>query len=406
MNTKKVIVPIIISVATLILLTVGATYAYFSVNTTNNFGTKTITTSAESIGNVALSTGNNLILDLSAKDMMNQGSDLAYYASSDGTTTTPTIEKIGTATVTGEGIYNCTYKITMNDNSSSMYDVFQGMSNKAAGQIILTVNGIEYDFNTSGLFSKEISGTMYGITSEEARDITASLKIVNKTSVDQSALAGSNITITFSATSFECNAVEDRLPNTYQEVEYLQSAGTQYLEIDYIASSNTITKGSFQLDDVDTGLMLFGSRISSATNGRGYAFHWGGDNKPYSYYNTYNRGGTAALTTTQIDLLKHTFEKNKNKLYIDNNIIHTHSNQPAFVTPYKMIIFGCNTNGKVGLIAKAKIFDLKFYDNNVLRANLVPCYRKSDNVRGMYDLVENKFYTNKGTGTFGIGSNI
>ena len=406
MNTKKVIIPIIISVATLILLTVGATYAYFNIGGTNNFGTKTITTSAESIGNVALSTGTNLTLDLSAKQMMDNGSDLAYYASSTGTTTTPTTEKIGTATVTGEGIYNCTYKITMNDNSSSMYDVFQGMSTKSTGQIILTVNGTEYDFNTAGLFSKEISGTMYGLTSDEARDITASLKIVNKTSVDQNALAGSNITITFSATSFECNAVEDRLPNTYQEVEYLQSTGTQYLEIDYIASSNTITKGSFQLDDVDTGLMLFGSRISSATNGRGYAFHWGGDNKPYSYYNTYNRGGTAALTTTQIDLLKHTFEKNKNKLYIDNNIIHTHSNQPAFVTPYKMIIFGCNTNGKVGLIAKAKIFDLKFYDNNVLRANLVPCYRKSDNVRGMYDLVENKFYTNKGTGTFGIGSNI
>jgi len=406
MNTKKVIIPIIISVATLILLTVGATYAYFNIGGTNNFGTKTITTSAESIGNVALSTGTNLTLDLSAKQMMDNGSDLAYYASSTGTTTTPTTEKIGTATVTGEGIYNCTYKITMNDNSSSMYDVFQGMSTKSTGQIILTVNGTEYDFNTAGLFSKEITGTMYGLTSDEARDITASLKIVNKTSVDQNALAGSNITITFSATSFECNAVEDRLPNTYQEVEYLQSAGTQYLEIDYIASSNTITKGSFQLDDVDTGLMLFGSRISSATNGRGYAFHWGGDNKPYSYYNTYNRGGTAALTTTQIDLLKHTFEKNKNKLYIDNNIIHTHSNQPAFVTPYKMIIFGCNTNGKVGLIAKAKIFDLKFYDNNVLRANLVPCYRKSDNVRGMYDLVENKFYTNKGTGTFGIGSNI
>jgi len=399
MNTKKVIIPIIISVATLILLTVGVTYAYFNIGGTNNFGTKTITTSAESIGNVALSTGTNLTLNLSAKQMMDKGSDLAYYASSTGTTTTPTTEKIGTATVTGEGIYNCTYKLTMNDNSSSMYDVFQGMSTKSAGQIILTVNGVNYDFNTSGLFSKEITGTMYGLTSDEARDITASLKIVNKTSVDQNALAGSNITITFSATSFECNAVEDRLPSTYQEVEYLKSTGTQYLITNVYPSHNSRVVIDYQYTEIKDGF-LFGAREQVLKNAYAVNIGTSASKTLTSYGNTGNEQyGTP-------DLKRHVIDKNKNVFSVDGKVLLTQTTS-TFYTKHYLEIFSANNNGTKGYLPlSAIVYSFKMYDKNTMIRNMVPCYRKSDNVRGMYDLVENKFYTNQGTGTFEIGSNV
>ena len=399
MNTKRVIIPIIISVATLILLTVGATYAYFSVNTTNNFGTKTITTSAESVGNVALSTGNNLILDLTAKDMMNQGSDLAYYASSSGKTTTPTIEKIGTATVTGEGMYNCTYKLTMNDNSNSMYDVFQGMNTKSAGQIILTVNGTEYDFNTSGLFSKEISGTMYGLTSDEARDITASLKIVNKTIVDQTALAGSNITITFSATAFECSAVEERLPSTYQEVEYLESTGTQYIDTGFIPTKNAKSIVKY---------------LNPIPNDTGY---WGcygvytGNNTRHQIFGVLETSYTLGLGSGSVNITKdsniHTaILDNKNAQVTFDGVIQTPSSNKFTSTTAggTAYIFGANQPNKY--IYASRIYFVKQYDSNVLVHNFIPSYRKSDNVGGMYDLVENKFYINAGSGTFIVGSNV
>lgn len=38
--------------------------------------------------------------------------------------------------------------------------------------------------------------------------------------------------------------------------------------------------------------------------------------------------------------------------------------------------------------------------------NLVPCYRKADNVPGFYDVINSAFYTNSGTGTFGIGPDV
>lgn len=38
--------------------------------------------------------------------------------------------------------------------------------------------------------------------------------------------------------------------------------------------------------------------------------------------------------------------------------------------------------------------------------NFIPCYRKSDNVIGMYDLITKTFYENAGTGTFIKGNDI
>jgi hypothetical protein len=51
-----------------------------------------------------------------------------------------------------------------------------------------------------------------------------------------------------------------------------------------------------------------------------------------------------------------------------------------------------------------RIFACKIYEAGVLVRNYVPCYRKSDNVAGLYDLVNNGFYTNSGTGTFTVGA--
>ena len=52
------------------------------------------------------------------------------------------------------------------------------------------------------------------------------------------------------------------------------------------------------------------------------------------------------------------------------------------------------------------IYSCKITSGSQIVRNFIPCYRKSDNAIGMYDLVEDKFYTNAGTGTFVKGSNV
>lgn len=190
------------------------------------------------------------------------------------------------------------------------------------------------------------------------------------------------------------------LPTEYQQVEYIESTGTQYLVIDYIASGITISKGKFQITDVSKAAFLFGSRTSGGTSF--YGLNWG-SGTPYKYYNSYLN---AKLTDAEIDDEIHTFYKDKGKLYIDSTEISDVS-QTNFTTPNKINIFGCASGDHLGYLPPfARIFYLQFYDNEELKIDLIPCYRKSDGVIGMYDLVEDKFYTNSGTGTFVKGKDV
>ncbi len=53
-----------------------------------------------------------------------------------------------------------------------------------------------------------------------------------------------------------------------------------------------------------------------------------------------------------------------------------------------------------------KLYYFKMYDKRALIRNFVPCYRKSDNVVGLYDLVNGVFYVNKGSGAFTKGDDV
>ena len=55
--------------------------------------------------------------------------------------------------------------------------------------------------------------------------------------------------------------------------------------------------------------------------------------------------------------------------------------------------------------AKVKIYSFKIYEDSKLVRNYVPVYRKSDSEIGLYETIEGKFYTNKGTGKFNKGVN-
>ena len=49
-NTRKIWIMSIIGILSLILLTIGATYAYFTFSSDNQFGSQTIESTTEAIG--------------------------------------------------------------------------------------------------------------------------------------------------------------------------------------------------------------------------------------------------------------------------------------------------------------------------------------------------------------------
>ena len=208
---KKELIKLVSGVSVFLLLIIGATYAYFLVPTSSNFNTITGRASTEEIGNVSLaSTNANLSLDMKVVNFAKRDGDVIYYASNDGLTTVETKENIGVATATGNGNYNCHYTMRVSKSSTDnkdLYEAFQNMSTKSEGQIILTIDDQEFDFNTANLFNNfTYNGTIRGVNVYHQGYIKAGLYVVDKHDVLQNELNDKNITLSFNVTSFSCDA--------------------------------------------------------------------------------------------------------------------------------------------------------------------------------------------------------
>ena len=198
---KKKIIPTVIAVITLFTLVAGATFAYFRVSSTNNFGTKNITSSLQDMADSVILSQEQSTLSLDITlDMMNRSeAGSRYYAS--GSSTPVNLAKIST---TGEGSFTCDYTMSITKSATNdMYTAFQGMNTKSTNQIYLELNGKKYDFNTTSLFPITYTNKIIGLVDGSPQYITANMAFLNK-EVDQSALKNTDITLTFQITNFKC----------------------------------------------------------------------------------------------------------------------------------------------------------------------------------------------------------
>lgn len=203
----KIIIPMIIVILTFVLLIVGSAYAYFTAN--NSIGGSTnINTEFESVGISKLASKNNLKLNVTLVDMMKKDNNINYYATLDGTpSTSENSEVIATASVEGNGKMNCNYELEVTVNgTNNMYEAFKNMENKSDEQLILNVDGEDYDlFNVT--FPLTITGTINDLSENNSKDIKASFRIVNRKDIDQSNLANKDLTLSFNAKLFTCSLV-------------------------------------------------------------------------------------------------------------------------------------------------------------------------------------------------------
>ena len=195
------------------------------------------------------------------------------------------------------------------------------------------------------------------------------------------------------------------LPNEYQQVEYIESTGTQYIDSGVPLKSGLKTIVDWIYADADSGNSYTGGHIGSPGN------RWLiGSQRVGKYY--FAVGATNVQTEFQIgnrDVIEAYWE-NKNSYIIVNSVKSTIikgenyalSEEPS----YTFYMGAVNRNGSASSKSKLTIYNWKFYQDDVLIRDFMPCYRKSDNVIGMYDLVTGTFYTNNGTGTFLKGNDV
>ena len=180
------------------------------------------------------------------------------------------------------------------------------------------------------------------------------------------------------------------LPAEYQRVKYISVTGTQYAEI---STSILINK------------KLVISFTAEATSGTG------------------ERGFVGKLGTTT--LLEIYFDGNSLRYYPGNVFLCDASNNVIYSGEFNFNAYNANTM-YVGVYRPDKylfvgnIYEFKIseqlneaWENSNLEPispqtyiHLIPCYRKSDNEPGFYDIANDAFYPNVGTGEFGIGPEV
>lgn len=188
-----------------------------------------------------------------------------------------------------------------------------------------------------------------------------------------------------------------RLPSEYQEVEYLESSGTQYIDTGVYCNHNmTFSTGIAKVQNINT--TWFGSR-----NSGNYA-----TKNEHLYLNQNTR--TITLYTTTADLANADFSLNYitditpqiGTRYDIRDMTCVETMNDAI---YPLFLFGLNNIGTPSL-TPTRLYYLIIKENQVTLYHFIPVVRKSDSKPGMYDLVNDVFYTNAGTGEFTYGEEI
>lgn len=194
-----------------------------------------------------------------------------------------------------------------------------------------------------------------------------------------------------------------RLPAGYQEVSYIKTSGTQYINTKFTPNDNTTIQLIFSNDDATTGNYnsIIGTR-NNASNANCFAL-WIDPNRRFGAF--YGTGQSITLFPSSLNATaKHTLTMAGRVAEIDGTTVTC----PATTSSpsYPFFVGACNTGGTADYFSKITVYELKIYDNGTLVRDFVPCYRKNDNAAGLYDLVNDAFYSNAGSGSFTAGSDV
>ena len=181
-----------------------------------------------------------------------------------------------------------------------------------------------------------------------------------------------------------------RLPSAYQEVGYIEGNWTQWIDTWVTPKSNTKSQIKFRNlwvtwdviywmndwnDNADYRLFNYNSQI-----------YW--DLKDQRAY-----GSTCSANTDYEFEIWNNYVKN---VWWSSNLVSW--NTVSWYTWSSSIKLNKSKNS--WNVSSNRRYYVKIWEWNTQIRNMIPCYRKSDNVIWMYDTVNNQFYTNSWTGTF------
>lgn len=204
--------------------------------------------------------------------------------------------------------------------------------------------------------------------------------------------------------------VSSRLPTEYQEVEWVQAASDigAYLNLGFtFDTSATVRIGMYCVDKNPS--YLFGAAENNGIYRFMISAPYGGGADAYAYGSSGSTHQAVSISLIEGELNDIEYSVNSRGVALTNK---TNGNSVAgssitYTMTSDLFLFAQNYNGSVRYGAHRKIKYFQYFDKNGdIVCYLVPCYRKSDGVIGMYDMVRKLFLANVGTGNFTKGDDV
>ena len=194
------------------------------------------------------------------------------------------------------------------------------------------------------------------------------------------------------------------LPSEYQRVEYIESSGTQFINLPYgFEPADTIAMRT----TLDTSMgqdkfMVCPTRWNDNNNRFGLCGICGYQNFLGVAFGSLSTADTFLYKQQGNDGLLHDYYYS-DRLFTKKDVAGAFgvgdTTFGAETYPLRLFYgYNANTIGKISYFVHTKA------DNRKIA--LFACYRKSDGVIGMYDVENDVFYTNDGTGDFTKGQDI
>lgn len=194
-----------------------------------------------------------------------------------------------------------------------------------------------------------------------------------------------------------------RLPEGYQELNYIESTGTQYIDTGVIPNPATdveITAES--IESTSATRYLFGVENGSAR----YLISVGASTGVYMFTSgNPNSNRIVSSVNPYTNPRRHIHKIVDGKYYIDDTLqgeltIATLQNAPS-----AWIFAASNaTTVPAGNRSKWRVYACTITQNNELVRDMIPAEHMEDGKVGMFDIANNVFYTNAGTDEFIAGA--
>lgn len=185
------------------------------------------------------------------------------------------------------------------------------------------------------------------------------------------------------------------IPIEYQQVEWIRpDAKGAYINTGIIPNDNLDFNVKFSAYVYDGIQMIFGTKLPNYRiyfNGKnnsiesqfvGFGYYlWISDNAGFGVYTFSKDGPLFKLNDLHYNYVMRGISSTSS-IYL----FHSSDENVYYSTNY--------------------LYYASFKDNGVIVREFIPCYRKSDLMPGLYDRVNDVFYTNAGKGTFIVGPDV